>query len=145
MDMSAADFEAQFLTQFAAPKSSAEIITDFDLSDLETESAVTRPEIAPDFEWLSAESLELSDSTSTADDEQIKVIGNLRIGIPLYNVYLNEADEWSRRLLAEVSEWAMERSLPVTDSAVSFAHSLAGSSATVGFSSLSEIARVGAS
>jgi chemosensory pili system protein ChpA (sensor histidine kinase/response regulator) len=26
--------------------------------------------------------------------EQVKVIGSLRLSIPLYNVYLNEADEW---------------------------------------------------
>ena len=141
VDMSAADFEAQFLTQVTAPESSADFVTDFDLPDVDIESAVTRPEIAPDFESYPAEGMELSDGTATADDEQIKVIGDLRIGIPLYNVYLNEADEWSRRLQAEVSEWAMERSLPVSDSVVSFAHSLAGSSATVGFNSLSEIAR----
>ena len=69
------------------------------------------------------------------------MIGDLRIGIPLYNVYLNEADEWSRRLVTEVSEWAMERSHAIGDSTVSFAHSLAGSSATVGFVSLSDMAR----
>jgi chemosensory pili system protein ChpA (sensor histidine kinase/response regulator) len=45
-------------------------------------------------------------------DEQIKVIGDLRIGIPLYNVYLNEADEWSRHLLTELSEWALELDQP---------------------------------
>jgi chemosensory pili system protein ChpA (sensor histidine kinase/response regulator) len=74
-------------------------------------------------------------------DEQVKVIGPLRISIPLYNVYLNEADEWSRRLATEVAEWTHELSHPVPDSAVGLAHALAGSSATVGFSSLSEIAR----
>ncbi len=76
-----------------------------------------------------------------SDDEQVKVIGNLRIGIPLYNVYLNEADEWSRRLVTEVSEWALEGQNPVSDSTVALAHSLSGSSATVGFDALSEIAR----
>ena len=74
-------------------------------------------------------------------DDQTKTIGDLQISIPLYNVFLNEADEWSRRLLAELSEWAMERQHQIDDSTVSFAHSLAGSSATVGFLSLSEIAR----
>ena len=74
-------------------------------------------------------------------DEQIKVIGDLRIGIPLYNVYLNESDEWSRRLLTELTEWSMELSQPVPDSAIGLAHSLAGSSATVGFMALSELAR----
>jgi chemosensory pili system protein ChpA (sensor histidine kinase/response regulator) len=56
-------------------------------------------------------------------------------------VYLNEADEWSRRLLTELGEWALELHRPVPDSTVSLAHSLGGSSATVGFTALSEIAR----
>jgi len=73
--------------------------------------------------------------------EQVKVIGSLRMSIPLYNVYLNEADEWSRRLQTELGEWALELHRPIPDVVVSLAHSLAGSSATVGFSALSEIAR----
>jgi chemosensory pili system protein ChpA (sensor histidine kinase/response regulator) len=85
-----------------------------------------------------AESAEVADMSR---DEQVKVIGTLRIGIPLYNVYLNEADEWSRRLVTEVGEWALEMNQPVPDSTVGWAHALAGSSATVGFHSLSEIAR----
>jgi len=84
-----------------------------------------------------AEAVETSDSI----DEQVKVIGTLRIGIPLYNVYLNEADEWSRRLATEVTEWALELNHPVPDSTVGLAHALAGSSATVGFHTLSDIAR----
>ena len=74
-------------------------------------------------------------------DDQTKVIGTLRIGIKLYNVYLNEADEWSRRLGTELAEWSLERYEIAPAPAESLAHSLAGSSATVGFSSLSEIAR----
>ncbi|MBS0342015.1 MAG: response regulator, partial [Proteobacteria bacterium] len=74
-------------------------------------------------------------------DESLKVIGPLRIGIALYNVYLNEADEWSRQLAVEVGEWAMEPHLRVQDSTIGLAHSLAGSSATVGFRSLSDMAR----
>jgi chemosensory pili system protein ChpA (sensor histidine kinase/response regulator) len=74
-------------------------------------------------------------------DEQVKVIGPLRIGIPLYNVYLNEADEWSRRLATELAEWALELHQPLPDSPVGLAHALSGSSATVGFLSLSDIAR----
>ena len=74
-------------------------------------------------------------------DEQTRVIGSLRIGIKLYNVYLNEADEWSRRLGTELAEWALERHKPVPAPAEALAHSLAGSSATVGFQSLSDIAR----
>ncbi|MDP1968786.1 MAG: Hpt domain-containing protein [Burkholderiaceae bacterium] len=74
-------------------------------------------------------------------DDNVKVIDSLRIGLPLYNVYLNEADEWSRRLQQELGEWALELKGPVPESAVNLAHSLAGSSATVGFTALSEMAR----
>ena len=85
--------------------------------------------------------LSLSAEPPAPSEEQVKVIGDLRIGIPLYNVYLNEADEWSRRLSTEVNEWALELHEPVPDTAVALAHSLAGSSATVGFLALSGIAR----
>ncbi len=74
-------------------------------------------------------------------EEAVKVIDGLRIDIPLYNVYLNEADEWSRRLLTELSEWSLELHKPVPETAVALAHSLSGSSATVGFVALSGIAR----
>ncbi|MDB5731504.1 MAG: hybrid sensor histidine kinase/response regulator [Variovorax sp.] len=75
-------------------------------------------------------------------DDRIKAIGPLRIGLALYNVYLNEADEWSRQLAVEVGEWALEPHTSVPDSAIGLAHSLAGSSATVGFQSLSGMARL---
>ena len=76
------------------------------------------------------------------DEELVKVIGNLRLSIPFYNVYLNEADEWSRRLQTELGEWALETHQPVPASAVGLAHSLAGSSATVGFTALAHEARL---
>jgi len=78
---------------------------------------------------------------SDLPDEQTKLIGPLRIGIKLYNVYLNEADEWSRRLCNGLAEWALERHEPVHDQAEALAHALAGASATVGFQPLSNIAR----
>ena len=74
-------------------------------------------------------------------DDQYKEIGSLRIGLALYSVYLNEADEWSRRLLTECSEWALELHREPSDSSVAWAHSLAGSSATVGFEALARLAR----
>ncbi|MFY3386927.1 Hpt domain-containing protein [Paracidovorax sp. MALMAid1276] len=77
-----------------------------------------------------------------AGDDAVKVIESLRIGIPLYNVYLNEADEWSRRLVTCLQEWSLELHQPVPDTAVALAHSLAGSSATVGFTALSELSRL---
>jgi chemosensory pili system protein ChpA (sensor histidine kinase/response regulator) len=83
-----------------------------------------------------------SESESESEDkDQFKVIGALKIGIPLYNVYLNEADEWSRCLVTELDEWAIEFHKPLSISTVNFAHSLAGSSAAVGFFQLSSLAK----
>jgi chemosensory pili system protein ChpA (sensor histidine kinase/response regulator) len=79
---------------------------------------------------------------SKQHDEQFKVIGTLKIGIPLYNVYLNEADEWSRCLVTELDEWALELHRPLLTTTVNYAHSLAGSSATVGFKQLSGLAKL---
>ena len=76
-----------------------------------------------------------------SDSDQFRVVGPLRIGIPLFNIFLNEADELSRRLTTEVAEWSMEMHRPVGDTAVALAHSLAGSSATVGYTELSHLAR----
>ncbi|MFD1711611.1 response regulator [Ottowia sp. GY511] len=78
---------------------------------------------------------------SDADEDLVRQIGDLRISVPLYNVYLNEADEWSRQLITELSEWAMELDHPVPERAIARAHSLAGSSATVGFAALSDLSR----
>ena len=83
----------------------------------------------------------LFDAPAPFEDENVKVVGPLRIGIPLFNIYLNEADELSRRLTTEVAEWAMELHRPVGVTPIALAHSLAGSSATVGFTDLSQLAR----
>lgn len=84
---------------------------------------------------------EPAEPASSPDDEHVKVVGPLRIGIPLFNIYLNEADELSRRLTTELAEWAMELHRPVGETPIALAHSLAGSSATVGFNDLSQLAR----
>ncbi|MFZ4551397.1 MAG: Hpt domain-containing protein [Aquabacterium sp.] len=110
--------------------------------DLPGEEAVVAnelPDIADGAE--PADSIEVSDA-GDVDDEQVKVVGPLRISIPLFNIYLNEADEQSRRLSTALSEWALEFHAPVGDDAVALAHSLAGNSATVGYSELSQLARL---
>jgi len=78
---------------------------------------------------------------ASSDADQIKVVGPLRIPIPLFNIFLNEADELSRRLATELAEWTHELDRPVGDTTVALAHSLAGNSATVGFTDLSQLAR----
>jgi chemosensory pili system protein ChpA (sensor histidine kinase/response regulator) len=123
----AADEPAAIELAFQAPAAAP-----FGTPEPEPEAEMTEPPLDFSFE---------PEPALASADEQVKVIGSLRIGIPLYNVYLNEADEWSRRLVTEVSEWALELNQRVPDSTVGLAHALSGSSATVGFHALSEIAR----
>ena len=112
-------------------------LTGIEVSDLAISESEIESIIAP----LTPEPIE-SPSLAQVAEDQVKFIGSLRIGIPLYNVYLNEADEWSRRLQTELNEWALELHKPISDTSIALAHSLGGSSATVGFMALSKIARL---
>lgn len=109
-----------------------------DLEDSLTPVFQAVEKITPDVLPRSQGELEGADA---ADADEYKVIGPLRISIPLFNVYLAEADEWSRKLLDSLSEWAMETHRLIPEDAISYAHSLAGSSGTIGFLSLSGLAR----
>ena len=97
--------------------------------------------LADSLAFVATENEKTEKLSSEEAQENVKIIGDLRIGIALFNVYLGEADEWSRRLVDEVSQWALQTDQPVASSAVALAHSLAGSSATVGFMGLSGMAR----
>ncbi|HNT38512.1 MAG TPA: Hpt domain-containing protein [Rubrivivax sp.] len=116
----------------------------FDDWPVDASGAVPAPVPATDapLEGTEAVHEERPDETVAEADEQTRVIGHLRIPIPLFNIYLNEADELSRRLSTELAEWSVEHDRrPPGQSTVALAHSLAGSSATVGYAELSSLAR----
>lgn len=73
-------------------------------------------------------------------DDNIKRIGDLEISLPLHNIYLAETDELVRLLSLDFAEWRHEPDRHVSIQAVHASHSLAGSSATVGFTPLHHIA-----
>lgn len=73
-------------------------------------------------------------------NDNVKRIGDIEISVPLYNIYLAETDELVRLLAQDIAEWRHEPERHVTIQSVHAAHSLAGSSATVGFLSLQEVA-----
>lgn len=112
---------------------------DIDLGDAPVAEPLVEP-LQPT-EALAAEEAPVEPAAAFAEEDQVKIVGPLRIGIPLFNIFLNEADELSRRLTTEVAEWAMELHRPVGETAIALAHSLAGSSATVGFADLSHLSR----
>ena len=140
-----ADMAAQSESVDAAlpePSSAKAAALDFDLDfGVEPQSEpVQAADALLASEWAEPEPEPVSLAFEADDDT--KVIGPLRIGVKLFNVYLNEADEWSRRLSHELGEWSLEHtSRPVPDGTAALAHSLAGASAAVGFDSLSGLAR----
>jgi len=121
------------------PDAAVDLI-DLDLVFDEVIEAAPMPKEVPESVHAALEGLP-EPAAPEPEDELVKQVGHLRIGIPLFNIYLNEADELSRRLTTEIAEWAMELHRPIGDAPIALAHSLAGSSATVGFSDLSQLAR----
>ena len=79
-------------------------------------------------------------AVETRLDDSIKRIGTLEISVPLHNIYLAETDDLVRVLAQDLAEWRHEAGRSVNTVAVHAAHSLAGSSATVGFVPLQEVA-----
>jgi len=73
-------------------------------------------------------------------DDNVKHIGDLEIPLPLYNIYLHETDELVRLLTQDFGEWRHEPRRPVHAEALQASHTLAGTSGTVGFKALRELA-----
>ena len=102
------------------------------------EDAAPAVEAAPVFsETLEAPPL----AFSLPEEAPTKKIGDLQISLPLYNVYLTEAEEWSQKLSDSLRAWQANLAQPQPEGVFAWAHSLAGSSATVGFATLSQLAR----
>ncbi|WP_184706135.1 Hpt domain-containing protein [Comamonas odontotermitis] len=70
-----------------------------------------------------------------------EVTNALGVSTALFNVYLTEAEEWSHSLEKVLYAWAQNPNRHFPEDAIAYAHSLAGSSSTVGFHSLSELGR----
>ena len=87
-----------------------------------------------------ADAIAAIDAYPDAEDN-VKVIGGLRINITLFNIFLNEADELSRRLAVDLAEWALELGRQIPLHTEGLAHALAGNAAAVGFDDLSSLAR----
>lgn len=90
----------------------------------------------------SAEIIDFPDLSSPllAQDDNVKRIGDIEISLPLHTIYMAETDEIVRFLSQDFAEWRHESSRHVSRHAVHAAHSLAGSSATVGLIAAQELA-----
>ena len=79
-----------------------------------------------------------ADHAAVASDE-IKVIGGLRLEIPAFNVFLNDADEASRQLCMVLAEWAERPDLPAPAQAAVQARSLAQGAERMGHVALASL------
>ncbi|KQV45673.1 Hpt domain-containing protein [Massilia sp. Root335] len=73
-------------------------------------------------------------------EANVRHVGDLEIPLPLYNIYLGETEELVRTLADDFANWRAEPLRAVTPQAVTAAHTLGGTSATVGFNALRELA-----
>ena len=134
------EFELKLELGEAEPEVPAPAVPEPALSEAELPGLDTAPG-APQLALVSSAVPAEPEPESLAAEEDVKVIGPLRIGITLFNIFLNEADELSRRLSTVLAEWALELSVPLPANAEALAHALAGNAATVGFEDLSALAR----
>jgi len=63
-------------------------------------------------------------------------VGHLRLSADFFEVFIEEAQVWSQRLQAELLQWDIQRRQAMPEDAAALAHSLLGSAAAVGFTSL---------
>ncbi|THC42170.1 Hpt domain-containing protein [Massilia sp. Mn16-1_5] len=74
-------------------------------------------------------------------DENLHRVGTLEIPLALYNIYVAETDELLRLLERDFGEWRHEAGRPVNLDALKAVHTLAGTSGTVGFLALRDLAQ----
>jgi len=144
VDAPALDMSADALSLHEeSPATPADDVPAASASDADTagaeslDSASAPPEVALVAEIIDFPGLQ---PAQPARDDGVRQIGDITISVPLHNIYLAETDELVRVLSQDISEWRHEPERVVRTQAVHAAHSLAGSSATVGFQALQEIA-----
>ncbi len=121
--------------------SEPEAPAEFELeSELELEPELI-PELEPEPQAAGAQVFDFPTATRSAPvEDNVRRFGDLDIPLPLYNIYLAETDELMRVLTQDFGEWRHEPLRAVTPAALKAAHTLAGTSATVGFKALREVA-----
>lgn len=98
---------------------------------------------SPDFEREFSREIESfeHDGPAPGADDPYRQIGPLRVPIAQFNQFLNEADEWSRRLVTALSEWAFELHRPLDEDTHEWPRLLAERGTALGLSGLSDLAQ----
>jgi chemosensory pili system protein ChpA (sensor histidine kinase/response regulator) len=77
---------------------------------------------------------------SAPQEDAIRRVGTLEIAAPLYDIYLGETEALLRVLAEDFAAWREEPQRGASPAALKAAHTLGGTSATVGFTALRDIA-----
>ncbi len=126
------------LTSFPAPV----VPTLMTLESTDTAPAPELPDILVESQSPNQNVIEfpMTSAVQPTAAENVKRIGHLEISPQLFNIYVAEADVLLRTLTQDFSEWQHEPDRPPSSRAIHAAHSLAGSSATVGLTPLQDLA-----
>ena len=119
---------------------SSEISSDFEHVEMVAIAAEETPEIIGETNTATIINFPDFSIPVSTQDENIKKIGDIEISLPLHTIYMAETDEIARFLAQDFAEWRHEPTRHVSRHAVHAAHSLAGSSATVGLIAAQELA-----
>jgi chemosensory pili system protein ChpA (sensor histidine kinase/response regulator) len=141
-ELELSDEELAQFHKFDATVDNAEPVAELEILSASTDEAEQEAEPVAAIEPLPiADVIDFPGKVPTEKrDDNIKYIGDLEISLPLHNIYLAETDQLVRLLSQDIAEWRHEPDRNVNILAVHAAHSLAGSSATVGFKPLQQVA-----
>jgi chemosensory pili system protein ChpA (sensor histidine kinase/response regulator) len=103
--------------------------------------AEAEPEVEPEAAASNVFALPTATRPAPSADENMHRVGTLEIPLALYNIYVAETDELLRLLERDVGEWRHEAGRPVSAEALKAVHTLAGTSGTVGFAALRDLAQ----
>jgi chemosensory pili system protein ChpA (sensor histidine kinase/response regulator) len=123
-------------------------LPDFVAPELELQwgNSVGRDSLAPSERNLDSAFKSKTDDTlvptTTADDTGFKQIGRLRIKESLFEIFLSESQDHSQQLLDQMLEWRSRLPEPAGLTAEVLAHSIAGDASTIGFTALSQVAKL---
>jgi chemosensory pili system protein ChpA (sensor histidine kinase/response regulator) len=81
-----------------------------------------------------------ADAPGAQDEAGVRHVGDLAIPLPLYDIYLGEAEGLVQLLAADFADWRAHPLRGLAPEALHAAHTLGGTSATVGFHALRELA-----
>ncbi|WP_313705091.1 Hpt domain-containing protein [Massilia sp.] len=105
------------------------------------EAAADEPEAAHSNAHSNVFALPTATRPAPPQDDNLRRVGTLEIPLALYNIYVAETDELLRTLERDFGEWRHEPGRPATADALKAVHTLAGTSATVGFEALRDLAQ----